>query len=144
MISRVLGLTPSKISSFIDEGVPWYNSSTQTCNLIDAVHWYMRINSGEESTLKGQKLQKEIELKDAQIQKINDTVIDRAEHEKILCSRAAAMRQFMEQTALLSATKFVDLSLDQARGQLLQLFTKAMDSYCGESSSVEQDILDLS
>jgi len=144
LIAKILGVTTVRVNSFVEEGVSWYKPETQTCNLVDAVHWYLRIKSGEESTLKQKKMEMEIAVKEAQVNKINDTVIDRSEHEKILCSRAASMRQFMEQTAMLNATRFVDLTLDQARGQILQLLGKAVDAYCGEGNSVEQDVLDLS
>ena len=148
ILIKMFGVTTTKVTSWIEEGVSWYDPQTQTCDLIDATLWYLRIRTGEDTTLKQQKLEKDIEYKDAQIQKIRDSVIDRSEHEQILSTRAASLRQFFEQTAILNASRFVDLSMDQARTQLLNIFIKAMDSYCGDGSAegvdVEKAVMDLS
>lgn len=133
IVARVLGVTRGTVTSWCNDGVPWFDQHSQFCDLVEATQWFIKMNSGDETTLKQQKMQKEIDYKDAQIRKMSGMVIDRSEHEQILSTRAASLRQFLEQTAILNAARFVDLSLDQARVQLLDLFTQAMESYTGAS-----------
>lgn len=91
--------------------------------LKDVIEWKVKKEtSGQdrEAQLKLQKLEKEIEYKDAQVQKVRESVIPIEEHERILIERGMAWRQLWKQSVLKMVNDFVG----QPREVLLVKFEK--------------------
>lgn len=145
VLARITGVKPSRITDWINSDLAsdWFDPITKRCDCPAFIRWYLKKETAGGDNLKTKKLEQEIAYKEAQTKKLEGTVIDRSEHEKILASRAASLRQFLEQTAILNAAKFVGLSLDEVRTCFLELFRMAMDAYVGAKVDDSDENSDL-
>ncbi len=140
-VANAFGVHITTIQSWVNKGCPQNEDGTYCSKLV--FKWKMdfekeRLSGSSNTTdLATKKLEKEIEYKDAQIDKMRENVIDRNLHDQIMVSRAASLRQFLEQTLVTNAVRLVELSIDEARTRLLDLAKKMMEAYTGGEESVE-------
>ena len=89
-------------------------------------------SAGEDkAALELEKLRKEIEFKDSQIQKNLNNMIERSFHEQVLASRGSSLRTFLETTGLNNLYMYVGKTLDQMRIIYLKLIKDAMREWSG-------------
>lgn len=110
-----------------------------TYSLPAVIDWWKRRydnrgdGEGDEGlSRKEQKLQKEIELKEVQIQKIKENFIERSFHETVMTSRAGSLRRFLEKSFVNAAVYLVGKDVDAMRTALLDLAGQCMDTYVGK------------
>lgn len=137
LLRDLFSLPEHKLAEWLDGGVPWFDYEKNRADVFAFRSWYEKEQSSGDGVtdLRAEKLKAEIAYKEAQIQKIKEETIPRAEHDMILSSRASSLRSYLEQTATLNAARFVDLPLDDIRIHLLDLFKKALNAYCGMETS---------
>lgn len=110
-------------------------NSDDTWDLQQIVQWRenkAKQKAGDErQDLELEKLRKEVEFKDSQIQKNLRNMMDRTTHEQILASRAATLRQFLETAFRQNAHHFVGKSLDATRTTCDAFARAALDAFVG-------------
>lgn len=140
-VANAFGVHVSTIQSWVNKGCPQNEDGTYCSKLV--FKWKMDFEkekmggTSSVADLTIRKMEKEIEYKDAQIDKMTENVIDRNLHDQIMISRASSLRQFLEQTLVTNAVRLVGLSIDEARTRLLDLAKKMMEAYTGGEGSVE-------
>ena len=86
---------------------------------------------GEKRDLEMEKLRKEIELKDIQIQKEREAHIDIETHEQILTSRMASLKQFLTHAFVQNVHRFHGKNLDELRTIAADFAKQALAAYTG-------------
>jgi len=146
-IALLFHKTPKTVSDWANARCP-RNPDGSFC-AVDVYNWLMErekeknIPNGTEG-LKDKKLEREIKIKELQIQKMEQESISRVTHNQICASRAASLRAFLEDTALLNAHHYLGKNLDQIRVIRIQESKEMMDAYLGgkviedESTDIEE------
>lgn len=134
--AELLGYSNTQLYNLARKGAP--RNADGTWNVPELSRWLRkrRNEDGDGTNLKDLKTKAEIARLEAQVARINDSTIPRADHERLLISRAASLRNFWDQAASMNAYRFVGLTLDEARVRLDGLTREGMAAYVG--SRVEE------
>jgi hypothetical protein len=109
-----VGVTDQSLRNWVKEGMP--RNQDGTYNSVDVFKWIAERNKARsENDLDREKKEADIEYKRAQTEKLKDMYILRSEYEKMLCSMAQSLRNFLENSRPMNDHHFVGLSLDEAR-----------------------------
>jgi hypothetical protein len=131
--AELLAYTPAVLYQWAEKGAPRNQDGTWD---VPALSRWLRDRaekngSDGDGSLKDKKTIAEIARLEAQVQKINEETMPRADHERLLVSRSASLRNFWDQTAGMNAYRFVGLTLDEARVRLDNLTREGMHAYVG-------------
>lgn len=131
---KVFGISKMTLHTWVNtEGCP--RNADGSYSLTDVYKWSItRIEARNEKPtgLKEQKMEQEIELLKARIEKEKQTNIPRSLHETIMVSRAGSLRTFLEKTAMANAVHLAGKTVDEVRAQLYRLLQAAMEAYAGK------------
>lgn len=132
--ARFFGVTePGMVKWFKDGGCP--RNEDGRCNLSLIHRWLMEREQKkleEKSTLKDQKLQKEIEWKEAQINKINSEYIDKKTYQEHIRALIISVNKHGEEMARKNYTEFIGLNADEAKIKLIELMKYKNDLLAGK------------
>jgi len=84
--------------------------------------------------------EKDVELKDLQLQRKRGEVIQRDQHLMILGSRANALKQFLVDSGIVNLHFFVGKNLDELKTVWIEFVRQAMDRWTSGSSAAESEI----
>lgn len=133
-LASAFHVTRRQVYNWLDEGCP-RNKDKTFC--LSSVHkWLLekveiKQEKKKEPSLKDQKLQKEIQLKDAQINKIREQFIEKSVHDAILASRAKSLSIYLKNTAVKNSVHYVGKSLTQIQNLRHREVEEAMEAYVG-------------
>lgn len=106
------------------------------CNLSHIHKWLIereKKKNEEKSTLKDQKMQKEIEWKEAQINKINSEFIDKKTYQEHIRALIISVNKHGEEMARKNFTEFIGLNSDEAKIKLIELMKFKNDLLAGRN-----------
>jgi hypothetical protein len=131
--ARAFHVTPKSVWEWArTKGCPKNKDNTFS---IYAVHtWLMKQLQVkcEGGDLERRKIEKDIELKNAKIEKLRGGFIEKSLHELILTSRAGSLRRFLTKTFLAHSIHLVGKTIEEVRTELYNLAVEAMNAYIGE------------
>ena len=141
-LREIYGYSYQAISRWDTEN-PAHLNTDGTCNFINLIRWreekYKNKSGDEKRDLELEKLKKEIELKDSQIQKNLRNTMDRSLHEQILSSRAASLRSFWEKSVMKNKHRFAMKTPDEAFILLMDFITQGMEAYVRGANVEEKE-----
>jgi hypothetical protein len=137
MVQRIFDIAKNTLHTWVNnEGCP--RNSDGSYSITNVYKWQIaRVEARNEKPtgLKEQKLEQEIELLKARIDKERQTNIPRSLHETIMVSRAGSLRTFLEKTAMANAVHLAGKTVDEVRAQLYRLLQAAMEAYAGKGDN---------
>lgn len=111
-----------------------FENEDGTWDLVKCIRWREEKanakGSEDKSELEIQKLKKEIEFKDSQIQKNLRNLMERSLHEQILSSRVATLRSFWEDAVKKNKHMFVMKSPEEISVLLYEFLKQGMEAFC--------------
>lgn len=111
------------------------DNGDRTYDLIKIIRWKCEEkkigDTQDKANLEIQKLQKEIEYKAAQVEKVKENFVERALMNQIQVSRAASLTSFWEQAAAMNKHRFHMITADQALVVFLDIIKQGMEAYTG-------------
>lgn len=117
------GVTVQALHRWVDNGCP--KNSNGSFNWQEVHKWLVerekKKNEGQ-GDLKEQKLKKEIERMEAQINKINSEYIERTLYDSNIRALIVAVREHGKQMAMKNYPEFIGLTADEAKIKLLEVF----------------------
>ena len=130
--ARIYGVNIRTVRAWIAAGAPQNpDTSVNTARLYE---WLLQREMSKYKTddsLSAQKTRAEIDRINSQTAKYKNETIERSYMEQVLVSRAASLRQFLERSIMMNLSKFVGLTLDEARTRLNWFAIKAMEAWTG-------------
>jgi hypothetical protein len=129
------GVTEMGLMKWIKEGGAPRNSDGR-CNLSHIHMWLLereKKRNEEKDSLKDQKLQKEIEWKEAQINKINSEYVDRGTYNEHIRALVVAVNKHGEEMARKNYPEFIGLNADEAKIKLIEIFKFRSDLLAGKN-----------
>ena len=133
-IAKAFGVSNMSIFNWTKRGCP--QNEDGSYSILDVHKWNLnniKIKF-QGSDLSIQKAKKDIELKEAHIQKIRGNFIEKQLMETILASRAGNLRRFLMKTFIEQCIHIVGKSLDETRTVMFDLIQQAMKAYIGDSN----------
>lgn len=116
------------VNNWIDAGCPRNPDKTMSINQVH--RWLLQRETGSGS-LKDRKLEKEIEWKDAQIQKMRGEMVEKTLMETILASRASTLRLHLERSAVKNTVHYLGKTLPEMQTLRFGEVQEMMDAYIG-------------
>jgi hypothetical protein len=98
-------------------------------NVVDFIIERERKKLKEKDSLYDQKARADIAWKEAQVDKIKEKYIERAQHELILNSRASGFQKFFEQSVRKNAHYFIKLEMDQVYSLFMEFGRQLMEAW---------------
>jgi hypothetical protein len=131
--AKSYGVTTQTIFNWKKEGCP--TNDDGTLSLPDVYRWNITHIKTKMvgSDVDTRRKQKDIELKEAQIQKIRGNLIEKSLMETIMSSRAGNLNRFLTKTFVNQAPYFVGKTTEEVRTALYDMVQKAMDAYIGDT-----------
>lgn len=121
-----------------------FENEDGTWDLVKCIRWREEKakakGSEDKSELEIQKLKKEIEFKDSQIQKNLRNLMERSLHEQVLSSRAATLRSFWEAAVLKNKHMFVMKTPEEISVLLYEFVKQGLDAYCSGGVISDSDV----
>lgn len=134
-IKNITGYSYNTLKKWEKESGSEYINKDETWDLIKLFRFReatAKFNTGDEKKdLELEKLRKEIEFKDSQIQKNLRNMVETSYMEQLEASRAATLRNFLETTLMQNLHLFVGKKLAQMRVVARKLIVAAMDEWAG-------------
>lgn len=133
-LSQAFHVTRRQIYNWVNDGCP--RNKDKSFKLNEVHEWLINRleikQSGKKNlSLKDQKLEKEIQLKDAQINKIRETQIEKSVMDSILAARAKSLSIYLETSAVKNSVHYVGKTLTEIQNLRHREAVEAMEVYVG-------------
>ena len=115
---------------WIDQGCP--RNDDETYDLFKIHEWLLKESEPNKVNLKEQKLEQEIQKLKILNAKLEEKYIDRKEHENILNSRAASLRNFIERSLTMNRPARSMRSVEELVAVDYEFLKQMLDAYIGK------------